>query len=209
MLERMASLWATPQATDNKRGEEMPLVSVNRPRTGAQAEQWATPQTTDLGDRSMEAHMAAHERHGTGATKPSQLQVLAENWATPTTQDSENDGPPSQHERNSLPLNAAAAFSSPQGPALDLTRLLRTYLSYSGPIPIEAIRNFLQSLLSGRRGKESSQSVPKSHRPRLNPRFTEWLMNLPAGWVTHGQVDPTSFGHWETACISLVGALLS
>ena len=29
-------------------------------------------------------------------------------WATPTTQDGENNGAPSQHERNSLPLNAQA-----------------------------------------------------------------------------------------------------
>ena len=29
-------------------------------------------------------------------------------WSTPTTQDGENNGAPSQHERNSLPLNAQA-----------------------------------------------------------------------------------------------------
>jgi hypothetical protein len=41
-------------------------------------------------------------------------------------------------------------------------------------------------------------------RKRLNPKFVEWLMGLPAGWVT-GSVAPTSFGCWATeSCRSVL-----
>ncbi len=41
-------------------------------------------------------------------------------------------------------------------------------------------------------------------RKRLNRKFVEWLMGLPAGWVT-GSVAPTSFGCWVTeSCRSVL-----
>lgn len=45
-------------------------------------------------------------------------------------------------------------------------------------------------------------------RARLNPRFVEWLMGLPPGWVT-GFTEPTSCDSWAMASSHSVQRLLS
>lgn len=44
-------------------------------------------------------------------------------------------------------------------------------------------------------GDESSPSAPTS-RPRLNPAFVEWLMNLPEGWTDFAPLE-TASSRWK------------
>ena len=70
---------------------------------------WPTPVSND-DNKTPEAHMAMKQRMKGGPRNTiTSLQVLAQAWPTPTTNDSKNDNPPSQAERNTPPLNVAAA----------------------------------------------------------------------------------------------------
>jgi hypothetical protein len=46
-------------------------------------------------------------------------------------------------------------------------------------------------------------------KPRLNPAFVTWLMNLPPGWVSTEPLDSTSYGRWEIQWSQLARLLLS
>jgi len=78
---------------------------------------WATPNTMDyLPQRSPEALARQAATARKGRKRPSNLreQVCPETarmWATPTVNDAKNNGAPSQMERNSKALNAAAGGS--------------------------------------------------------------------------------------------------
>jgi len=92
-------------------------------------------------------------------------QINQPSWPTPTAQDAKNDGGPSQMERNTLPLNAAAKVwptpkSSPSGP--DYARANRPR--------------------SG--GDDLATSVAREGGTgQLNPTWVEWLMGFPLGWT--------------------------
>lgn len=92
-----SSSWLTPSAEDHKpAGTNLP-EAVQKAEAGL----WPTP-SASLG------------KHG-GLVTPSKAReggtlieaLSARTWPTPTVQDSANNGGPSQHLRNSLPLNAA------------------------------------------------------------------------------------------------------
>jgi hypothetical protein len=86
--------WRTPGAGDGARG----AMYVHE-RAGHclslrdQVKTWPTPR-------------AEHDSGGHRG-KADTLHSAVKRWPTPTTQDASNNGAPSQHERNSLPLNAA------------------------------------------------------------------------------------------------------
>ena len=88
-------------------------------------------------------------------------------WPTPTTQDAENNGGPSQFERNMLPLNAMVKMwptpkSSPSGP--DYARARR----------------------QGSGGDDLATAVARVGSGQLNPTWVEWLMGFPLGWTDLG-----------------------
>ena len=78
---------------------------------------------------------------------------------TPTVQDGSNNGGPSQIERNTVPLNAVSRWGD-----------------YA-----PAIARWEQVL--GRPAPAPTQASTKGN-PQLSAAFVEWLMGLPAGWVT-------------------------
>ena len=67
---------------------------------------YPTPSATPYG--SNQAGSVAHPRPGEKVRLSLDSMARRNMWPTPTTQDGENNGAPSQHERNSLPLNAQA-----------------------------------------------------------------------------------------------------
>jgi len=203
-LTGATSDWNTPQAADagGFPREKEKRIKTDRQTRNAEFEGnfkldlkdqvglWSTPSGQMFNDgespeswQQRAKEMEEKHHNGNGAGMP--LGVQASLWATPQATD------------------------TPQGQGWDLTRLLRTCLNSSKPIPTEVIKSFLQNLLNGRRGKESLPKIPKSHRPRLNPHFTEWLMNLPRGWVTNGQVDRKNYERWEMDVTLLVRQLVS
>jgi hypothetical protein len=70
-----------------------------RDKQGKVPAMWPTPKASAAGP-----DFAKTTRSKTGIS----LATAAAMWPTPTTQDASNNGGPSQYQRNSLPLNAAA-----------------------------------------------------------------------------------------------------
>ena len=87
-------------------------------------------------------------------------------YPTPTVQDAENDGGPSQYNRNSIPLNALVKlFPTPS--TMD-------GIERKGMRPSRAATNRTTGYLS--------EAIPGS----LNPEWVEWLMGFPVGWTAGG-----------------------
>jgi DNA (cytosine-5)-methyltransferase 1 len=83
---------------------------------------------------------------------------------TPTCQDGKNTAGPSQHERNSPPLNVEATLLSTQwGKYEPAIRRWEAALGRVAPSPTE---------------------VNKNGNVRLSAEFSSWLMGWPDGWVT-------------------------
>lgn len=90
--------------------------------------------------------------------------VRMEMLPTPTTQDGKNNAGKSQFDRNTLPLNA------------EVTLLPINWGKFEPAI---------------RRWEELTRPAPAPTKPdgkdgahRLSAEFTEWMMGLPAGWIT-------------------------
>jgi hypothetical protein len=90
-------------------------------------------------------------------------------WPTPTVQDSENNGGPSQYNRNSIPLNALVKML-PTPKAQDA--------KHGNPTQYE-MQNRKDDLHVFAGGS-------------LNPEWVEWLMGYPVGWTACGVSETRS-----------------
>jgi DNA (cytosine-5)-methyltransferase 1 len=99
---------------------------------------------------------------------------------TPTQQDSENDGGPSQYQRNSIPLNALVKL--PQEQISDAVKQ-RAWDQKQWPTPTE--RDYKSG--RGNAERQYSELTPLIERQEpsgsLNPEFVEWLMGYPIEWT--------------------------
>ena len=101
-------------------------------------------------------------------------------YPTPTVQDSENDGGPSQYNRNSVPLNALVKMW-PTPSVKDV----------SGGA-VEAIETPTGWKRVSKQGKEHGaqlHDVAKTLGGSLNPNWVEWLMGFPVGWTACGVLE--------------------
>ena len=120
------------------------------------------------------------------------MQVLP----TPTTQDGKNNAGPSQFKRNSNPLNVEAVLlpttttydwkgannsgsgtTSSVGLATKIDNLETNWGKFE-----PAIRRWEEVL--GRPAPLPTKPDGKDGAHRLSSAFTEWMMGLPAGWIT-------------------------
>jgi DNA (cytosine-5)-methyltransferase 1 len=108
-------------------------------------------------------------------------------WPTPTTQDASNDGGPSQLERHSLPLNAAAkrwptprpgTSGTPAGGS-EFGTYRRTPSQLAGTHGLYLQAEVIEEEIEA--GRETPESVGPSGG-QLNPTWVEWLMGFPTGW---------------------------
>lgn len=88
----------------------------------------------------------------------------------PTTQDAKNNGGPSQFDRNTLPLN---------------TQVLTLDWGKFEP----AIRRWEETI--DRPAPAPTKPDGKDGNHRLSAEFTEWMMGLPAGWITDPEIGLT------------------
>lgn len=87
-------------------------------------------------------------------------------YPTPTTQDAKNCGAPSQHNRNSKPLNAV--------------------MQYPTPTAITDLGGAAMCKWGGSGAREQLRQVvtPAELNGQLNPDWVEWLMGWPIGWTS-------------------------
>lgn len=164
------------------------------PVTGARNESWAstgghpgltllpTPCATDTNGAGL---------HGEGGMD---LRTAVTLLPTPTTQDAANNGGPSQFDRNTRPLNTEVLLlptpradepgRTSDGYGLSLNEAvgvgngrIQQFGQYAA-----AIRRWEHVL--GRPAPAPTEPTGKNGAHRLSPRFVEWLMGLPDGWIT-------------------------
>ena len=150
-LALAARKWSTPRASagENLTTKPRPSEATGHGRTLAgDASMWPTPCVTDAAGARRETARTSEWKSNPGTT----LTDATWKWPTPTTQDAENNAGPSQFDRNSDPLNVAAAKA----------------VGYAPSRPAET---------TPKGGPRTS-----SDSPVLNPRFVEALMGWPANW---------------------------
>ena len=110
------------------------------------------------------------------------LNAIAARYPTPTVQDGENCGGPSQLKRHSAALNALAKFPTPRDSSLcggtgafDKLRALADAGEITEEERAAAVRSF-------------QTDGPSA---QLNPDWVEWLMGWPVGWtdITRDECD--------------------
>jgi hypothetical protein len=124
--------------------------------------------------------------------------VRMEMLPTVTTQDAKNTGGPSQFDRNTLPLNTQVIdlIGTPRTSSANAA----TQKQIDAGAPKSRIEDQVLTTNWGkfepaiRRWEQVTRPAPAPTKPdgkdgnhRLSSLFTEWMMGLPAGWVTgHG-----------------------
>ena len=168
--------------------------------------------------------MSFHESHQPGlSTLDIRLRGLYPEknryWPTSTVQDSANNAGPSQHHRNSKPLNVAVLYPTPtagehtqnksRGENAQLRPTLVGMARYDKwPTPKASANENRQtkptpSQLAGKHGlnlacevNRAVQPTGKQIRPTLlNPDWVEWLMGWPVGWTGLEPLAMDRF-HW-------------
>lgn len=153
-------LFATPQASD---GRGVPGDNYNLANLVRDVALLPTPAVNDMGEgKSLdwwdEWTDRMRETHDNGNGHGRSLAIEVERLLpTPTTQDSANNGGPAQTRRKTRPLNAVDVWG-------DYAPAITRWETLTRPAP--------------------PPKVASPDGPKLSPRFVEWMMGLPAGWVT-------------------------
>jgi hypothetical protein len=111
------------------------------------------------------------------------LSTAVKQWPTPTCQDAENNGSPSQMARNTKPLNAAVKLW-PTPNASDADKWSHESLA--------------QRLEKGRQVRVNTAVSPEGGGGgSLNPTWVEWLMGWPLGWTGCAASATDKFRQWQ------------
>ena len=161
-LEDRASTWATPQSRDGK-GRTGFDNQKDLPRDAAN---WQTPTVQD----SEKATTRLRDDHQNNLT------AEAANWPTPAARDYKGDYSDEALTRkdgksrmDALPQVTSRWLtpSANEDAAGTLAGNMQNMLSHQ-----------VQEALSGNESSKSDQTLP-----RLNPKFVEWMMGWPEGWI--------------------------
>jgi len=115
-------------------------------------------------------------------------------FPTPTVQDGKNNGGPSQHDRNTKPLNVEATLL----PTTTASDWKGANHSASGSASSRSISTVVEQTnwgrfsdaitrwesVIGRKAPPPTKPDGKDNSHRLSSKFTEWMMGLPDGWIT-------------------------
>lgn len=172
-LQEMAQQWPTPRAS--KTTDEDEAAWMARKAAG----KVSTPPLS-LAVRMLPTPTANDARNGTRRSGAFQsLTRTVQQWPTPTTQDANNNGGPSQHQRDTIPLNAAV-LRIPTPTAGDAKSSGSRNSPTCNANPGTSLTDFVRE-----DGGTGRQDAPKDS-PKLNPEWVELLMGWPRGWT---QVD--------------------
>lgn len=169
--ETASGLWATVTDRDYKgpSGRAWKGISTDLPTQVTQRQIFPTPRAREGNAGNIGSKGSIHNM------KKGYLDgVIQEMFPTPTTQDSKNDGGPSQFDRNTIPLNAhvkiwPTPFATPRGAH---TGERAGQVSENGKTRTSAKGIKFGATLQTAVGSGS-----------LNPTWVEWLMGYPIGWT--------------------------
>ena len=183
-LEGRAESWPTPRADEREQynsGDES--VALSR-----RAALWPSPLAAD-GPK-------APDRHARG--NPS-LPGAARAWRTPRAIYGEHRG---MEDRHHLTGQAIEMWGTPQA------RDWRDAVEPPASVPTDShlSRQAQRSLIGGPPSSPGGRTSRRpSSRPRLNPKFVSWMMNLPVDWCDpFVPIDRTSYARWETQSCQVV-----
>lgn len=161
-LATAVKMWRTPSATEADHGGPNARDSKGGLHLSAQV-MWPTPRSGKTTDENEET-WTARQKAGKVSTPPLTLAVKMR--PTPTKQDGENNGGPSQYNRNTTPLSA----------------VVKTW-----PTPRR------QSANSPGEHGEGGRDLQTTIGGQLNPDWVEWLMGWPIGWSS---LEPLTELRW-------------
>lgn len=113
-------------------------------------------------------------------------------------------------QASQFPTPAARDYRSETGGAATMNHFNRP----AGPsLPAMIEHSFLPAQQTETHGDPSSQSDSTSPQPsapkRLNPKFVEWLMGMPEGWVSAGKINSEALETWSCLNRALLRSLFS
>jgi hypothetical protein len=191
--ETYSGTW--PRSGMTRSGTAYALPTLARRTRGSAFSSWPTPESSDSlgGRRSKELG----GKRPSGAKRAITLASKVALWPTPTVQDAENNGGPSQQERNSPPLNAmVSARPTPRASDGEHGGRVTPRKSREGGNLIEAVAASLWATPTSHERTHTPRIVDHGEQlanqvaGRLNPVWVEALMGLPPGWVTDGPLPP-------------------
>lgn len=166
------TLWATPQALDEKSGaaSQETLDKNSRPLNEQAEMLWGTPRVAEAMCLETLRPVESIEKHkeSRGRTSTGNLEDDVVKWNTPAVPNGGRMGARTEEGREGKERHLEHQAASLTGPPAQPTAMS---------------------------GSASSPRDPTSPRPRLNARFVEWLQGLPEGWV---QLAPMNSEVWET-----------
>jgi len=180
-LDRWVKMWPTPSARETGGGGYQDPEKIKaRMDKGHQTNScdavklWPTPRVSMANGPSAKEVAQGNPKR--------RLETEVELWPTPTKQDASNNGGPSQHKRNSLPLNTAVLYPTPsvQEPGWKNLEIV----DKDGNPPTHANQRFYDKK-TGRVVQKGLQQVvtdPKSGG-KLNPQWVAWLMGYPTEYL--------------------------
>lgn len=203
MAESDCSSWPTARSTDGTKGGQPREKTFGG--LAPAAAQWPTPQAHDSqGPKTPEQIAAMRERTGAGV---SNLNERVSMWQTPTSAaEAPNLGSNIRNGPKSLLAQAQAVWQTPSASTYSMRRqpgkterneplLPKQAEQWATPTSrdwkdganpsAEVATNSLLGRQAPRTQMPGDESLPsdRTSRRRLNPRFVEWLMGWPEGWV--------------------------
>lgn len=219
-LEDQAGTWATPNASDGKRGST-PLTPDQIERGARilshEVSTWPTPVANDDG-KSPEAHLAMKARMPGGKRSAiTSLSVKVQTWPTPTTQDGESAGSPNA---NHVTLHRSAdCWPTPYGLGANHgphgNEFAKELLAWPTPNARDHKGADLPTRHGGTSLAHAAETGEFSHRVRvistagaglsptaistggrrrLNPAFVCWLMGWPWWWTRAEPISSAAAG---------------
>ena len=168
-IKQMRALVDSGQVTEAE--AEAMIAGSLRP---SRMEMWPTPTASmETGESPEQWNERQRKKKAIGINLQLPLGVAIRMWPTPIVNDSKNNDSPSQNARHSYDLNVQAAqndrWPTPTGDdANNVDRLSGDHQSLSRDVG------------SG----------------QLNPRWVEWLMGLPIGWVALEPLPIEAYDEW-------------